>query len=162
MPDDPDPRIVFLRKALQGDIESFRARRKENRSKAFWTKMAITLSAALTTVILGLKDNQVFHGAENHFAAMALTLSATATLVSTWETFFDHRWLWIRYTTTVSLLHGIADDLEYAVAGGDVRQATLDALHQRRQKVLQDDANAWAHKREGEGEGGAGNGPKSG
>jgi hypothetical protein len=138
----------FLRTALARDTASFRVRRTSNRRKAFGNQIVATLSGALTTVLLGLKANAIFASAEPYMSALALVLSATATLFATWEAFFDHRWLWVRYTATLSELYSISDDLEYAAAGGHtIPQDKLDDLHRRRQQTLMETSNAWSDKR---------------
>jgi hypothetical protein len=79
--------------------------------------MTVVIFGTLTTLLLGLKTNPILNGYDNAISAAALFLSAAVPIFSAWDAFYDHRWLWIRYTTAQQGLYGILDDLEYAVAG---------------------------------------------
>ena len=150
---DNQSRVEFLRTALKGQINSFRTRRSTNRRMAFFGKMAVSTLGAATTIIIGLQSNRLFElygfaHASDWLSALALLTSASVTLFSVWEGFFDHRWLWIRYTATLGQLYAIAAEVEYLTAGGsDVAADRLDSLFARMQTVLQDTNTAWSEKR---------------
>jgi hypothetical protein len=123
-------------------------RRRSNRRKAFGNRNVATLSGALTTVLLGLKGNNIFASAQPYMSALALVFECNCDTFRGMGSLLDHRWLWVRYTGTLSELYSISDDLEYAAAGGHaVPQDKLDDLHRRRQQTLMKTSNAWSDKR---------------
>jgi hypothetical protein len=144
------PRVAFLREKVKYNADSFMKRRRKNRLRAFSLTMMITLCGSLTTVLLGLKNNSLFSKHEPLISAIALGTSALVTFASTWDSFFDYRWLWIRYTQTLGNLYGILDDLDYATAGREVTSEQLDALYLQFQRTLEETNTAWIEKRERE------------
>lgn len=80
---------------------------------------------------------------------MALVLSASITLLSTWDTFYNHRGLWVRYTGTVTELKAIRSKLEYLLSDGErnVDSAELDALYDRLQVTLTETNMWWQQER---------------
>ena len=141
-------KAAFLSKSLQTEIESFNAKRKENKSKALLLKLSITALGGITTVLLGLQGI----GHESLLRNVALVFSALVTLLSTWDTFFNHRALWTRYTATYTALLGIESDLEYLRQGGDgaLTESQVDALYRRAQAILRDTNEWWQHERQEE------------
>src|SRR5262245_41007922 len=140
--------LSFLRAELKGHIYSFKQRVEKNRRQAFLAKFLVAVLGALTTILLGLKSNPLFADQDNWFSAVALVLSAGTTVIATWDAFFDHRWLWIRYTSTLVSLYSISDDLEYAAANtNSMPKAELDGLYGRLQEALKDTNAAWVEKR---------------
>src|ERR1700694_739198 len=110
-----DGKVKYLTETINAQIESFGKLRIINKGKAFWFKMLITSSSAATTILLGLQglDHWTLFHAPTLVKNLALLLSALVTLFSTWDTFFNHKALWVRYTLTLSQLKGIRAELEY-------------------------------------------------
>jgi hypothetical protein len=151
--DTAEDQIGFLRTRLAAGIVSFRRRRVVNRRAAFALRIAVTSFGSLTTILRGLRGNALFSDQDNIFSAMALIMSAAVTIASTWETFFDHRWLWIQYTDTLTNLYRISDELEYVTAGNKpVPPERLEALFQQLQDTFQQANVAWSGKRRRENE----------
>jgi hypothetical protein len=145
MNEDVKPKLEFLRTQLKTNIDGFRARQADSRRKAFLIRMAVVVLGALTTILLGLKANTLFSSYDSAMSAAALFLSATIPIFSAWDAFYDHRWLWIRYTSAQQGLYGILDDLEYA--GPNISGDKLDELYMRFRAVLQEANSAWMDKR---------------
>ncbi len=124
-----EERTEFLSKALGSNIDSFNRKRQNNKTKAFLFKMSITALGGATTVLLGLEDVSD----PTLFKNAALVCSALITLLSTFDAFFNHRALWVRYTQTYTELLAIQSDLNYALAGGPGTLQTdeIDALYRR-------------------------------
>jgi len=137
----------FLSKTLQAQIDSFNLKRKDNKTKALRIKLAITVLGGMTTVLLGLQGTAHQNAMQN----LALIFSALVTLLSTWDTFFNHRGLWTRYTATYTELMTIKSDLEYLRQGeGSLTEARLDGLYDRYQRVLRETDEWWLHERQEE------------
>ena len=104
---------------------------------AFSIRMVIVVFGSLTTILLGIKEYRITD--EKVLSAIALCLSAVIPIFSAWEAFFDHRWLWLRYTSTLDNLYTISDELEYVLASGKpAPKEQLDSFHQRMQAALQE------------------------
>jgi hypothetical protein len=139
----------FLSKALSEQINSFDLKRKGNRRKALYFKLTVTGLGGITTILLGLQVS----GYEPVLRNLALVCSAGVTLLNTWDTFFNHRGLWTRYTATYTELRAIKSDLEYLRQGGDTSfaESKVDQLYDRFQGALNETNAWWQHERQEEG-----------
>jgi hypothetical protein len=100
--------------------------------------------------MIGARSNQLVieSGMGPIIDLAALAISASIAVVSAYEAFFDHRWLWIKYTNTLSQLYAISDDLDFIVAGASLpTDEELEKLHIRRQSILKETGAAWYDKR---------------
>src|SRR5689334_6541408 len=88
--------------------------------------------------------------ASSGFHNVALVLSAVVTMLSAWDAFFNHRALWVRYTTIAAELKAIRSHLNYATVGGTGDDSILDQLFAQYQAVLKATNEWWLHQREAE------------
>ena len=143
-------KIQTLNNKLDKEIKSFDDRRKDNKSKAFRSKILTTLFSVLTTILLGLQG----FGAEIniYLKDIAFTLSAFVTLFNTWDAFFNHRAIWIAYTETAGRLRVIRDELEYLTSGdiSMVKEADVDRLFRQYKTVLVESSRNWLQARKDE------------
>jgi hypothetical protein len=142
-----NPKADCLAKMLDEQISSFRTRRLRNKRMAFTLQMAGTLLSALTTVLLGVqfKEHPIDHFYMRNFA---LGFSAAVTVFSAWESFFDHKGLWVRFAKTHSQLLAIKAELDYLLSGGGpVDDKNLDLLFTQYQTVLAESNNSWVQLR---------------
>jgi Protein of unknown function (DUF4231) len=137
----------ILKAAVVKNIDTFRAKRDFNRSRAFRLRLAIVTIGVLTTIILGLKPYVGFQNSDAFLSAVALVLSALIPIFTTWEGFFEHRWLWIRYTLTLNSLYAIRDELEFSHAAGAINKMQLDSLFAQLQRTLEEIDGAWTERR---------------
>jgi hypothetical protein len=108
--------------------------------------MAKFLSLALasfTTILLGL--NGFNTSSKIVLQNVAFTLSAVTTLLTAWDTFFNYRGLWIRYTGTLNELYELKDNIEYLCTGEpqNIKTEDLDNLYQQYQRVLDENNTTW-------------------
>jgi hypothetical protein len=146
-----DPQREHLAEVVSTQIVSFAARRQTNKKKAFWFKMLITSFSAGTTILLGLQGLEtLFPSAPTVIKNMALVLSAFVTLFSAWDTFFNHKALWVRYTKTVTDLRSILSELEFLSSNTDskVEGTDLDRLFRKYQSVLDETNSFWQNLRD--------------
>lgn len=140
--------VDFFISALDRDINSYEAKRQKNRQRAFIVKIAVAALGATTTIFVGIQSNELFNGYRDILSVLALVTSASVTLFSTWEAFYDHRWLWVTYTSTLAELRSIKSDIEYIIArDGHIEKKELDALYSRRIYSLQQTNSQWSQKR---------------
>jgi membrane protein YdbS with pleckstrin-like domain len=110
-----DQVVDFVRKSLHKHIASFYKRRIRNKRVAFFIKMSVVLLGAVATVLLGIKQ-YAGQPCDSTLSIAAMIVTALIPVLSAWEAFFEHRWLWIRFAKTLGLLYGISDAPEYAIA----------------------------------------------
>ena len=128
-------------------IKSFRNRRLVNRLLGFIVRMSIIVFGSLTTVLLGLRGYHPFSIDGDIFSCLALISSALVTVLSGWEAFFDHRWLWILYSRTLLELRRVSDDLEWGSKIGGCTEESLDRLYEQFHLILDETNMAWTEKR---------------
>jgi Protein of unknown function (DUF4231) len=147
MPEQSTNQIKVLTDTLSRNIESFKAKRTHNRTMSFRIRMTIAAIGGLITIILGLKPYVNFENSEKIFSSIALVLSATVPLLAVWEGFFNHRWLWIRYTETLNSLYALRDELNFYEASGEVSNRQLDHIFRGIQDTLKNVDNEWVKQR---------------
>ncbi len=139
--------VAFLRDQLQKNIQSFYAKRSQNRKLAFGLKLSVVILGSIATIFLGIKS--YFPNKDSEWlTALALVITASVPILVTWETFFNYRWLWVRYTSTLNNLYSISDDLEYAMSRQvKLSKKEVDELYERLQAALQETNTDWLTKR---------------
>jgi uncharacterized protein DUF4231 len=142
----PNPRLEVLRSQLNTALNSFQKKRADNKRKAFRVYLGATAISAMVTVLLGLQgvsEKAVW------IRNVALILSATVTLLTGFDTFFNHRALWVRYTQTVTQFFGLQARLDYltAVEGQEVPDGEVDRLFEEMQRILADTNRWWMDQR---------------
>ncbi|MGJ5633296.1 SLATT domain-containing protein [Nostoc sp. CALU 1950] len=145
--DENNRKIKFIKEKIDKRISSFRERRKENRENAIRIKLLSFSIASLTTILLGL--NGLSTPSKMVLQNVAFTFSAITTLLTAWDTFFNYRGLWIRYTGTLNELYELKDNLEYLSTGenGNISREDLDKLYQRYQNILNETNTTWGELR---------------
>ena len=135
----------YLSQVLKTKSSDYNAKRGENKRKALLFKLTITGFSGATTVVLGLQGI----GQEYLLRNTALVLSAWVTLLSTWDSFFNHRGLWARYTTTCAALRAVESDLEYLLLRDDgmYTEEQIDKLYERYQAIIQETNQWWQRER---------------
>ncbi|PKN48135.1 MAG: hypothetical protein CVU59_00205 [Deltaproteobacteria bacterium HGW-Deltaproteobacteria-17] len=143
----PNPKLDVLRSQLAEQLNSFQRKRGQNKKKAFLVYLGATAISAVVTVLLGLQgipDDKVVY-----IRNIALILSATVTLLTGFDTFFNHRALWVRYTQTATLLLGLQAKLDYLSAdeGREIPESEVDQLFEEMQRVLTETNRWWQNQR---------------
>ncbi len=149
-----EQKSALLTEKLTELIGSFSKNRRTNKRKALYLKLSITALGGATTVLLGLQGVE----RETLVQNIALVFSALVTLLAAWDTFYNHRGLWVRYTETVNRLRDIEARHEYLQAGGTdaLKEDDLDALFERIRQTLRETDAWWQElRREPPTEGGA-------
>jgi hypothetical protein len=139
----------LLGERLSHDIEQFKVSRIRNRRHATLSRVTVAVLTALTTIVLGLNfgmDNSNYTITAKN---IALVLTATATVVSAWDTFIDPRSLWVRYTQTLVQLYAVKADFDYMQSGdpNKVSVDQIDELFRRYQGVLDQTNKDWMERR---------------
>lgn len=140
--------IATLRRKLTENIDGFCLSAAKNKRRALIIKMTAASLGAATTLLLGLKSIPIFRDYENEFSALALVFSAVVPVFVAWDTFFDHRWLWVRFTAAHNLLFKTRDDLDYAEANKGLTHEVLDGLYKQFRYAVDQTSDSWIEKKE--------------
>ena len=143
----PNPKLDALRSQLVATLDSFQRKRAQNKKKAFLVYLGATAISAVVTVLLGLQgvpDDKVIY-----IRNIALILSAIVTLLTGFDTFFNHRALWVRYTQTATQLLSLQAKLDYLTAAdtGEVSDGEVDQLFAEMQRILTETNRWWQDQR---------------
>jgi hypothetical protein len=140
-----EKKVEFLQTSIDKQIEGFRKRRLVNRQESTRIHIWSTSLSAITTVLLGLTDI----GSPALLKNVALCASSLVTLLNTWETFFNHKGMYIHYNHTVTELLHLRTDLDYLLCQGidNVQESDLDAMYGRYQAILESTNSTWSDLR---------------
>jgi hypothetical protein len=144
----PSTREEYLRRTLDSTIHAFEERRLYHKKRAFLFKIFGTGFSAVTTVLLGLQG--LGTGALLAVKNIALFLSAGVTVISAWDTFFNHRELWVRYTASFRRLTELQTDMDFILSEGSQvdKEAELEKLYVRFQAIVQETHTSWLQLRQ--------------
>jgi hypothetical protein len=107
--------------------------------------------AAFITVALGLSSNTLINKIFDASAVapiVALVLSGTVTVITSWQAFAGYEWKWIRYTGTLGELYRLRDDLLMKrAAKKGATDDDVQRIYDRLSKVLQETNAEWTRRR---------------
>jgi len=125
----------YLSETISKCILLYEKKRQKNKFLALGIKLTSTAFAAIITVLLGLSID-VERKAD--LINVALILSAVITLLNTWDAFFNHKALWLRFTVATQSLRSVQADLDYlrSKTQGDPAAEQLETLHRKFKRVI--------------------------
>ena len=144
----PDNAKVILEKELDARLAEFTRKRGRDKLKAFLLRIASVVFGALITVLVGLRAEPTLDGSLKN---IVLVLGALTVIANAWDSFYDHRGLWVKRTITVAHLKRVKRDLDFEVAlkgSSDLAPDQLRALKARLDQILEDDLNNWTQLRD--------------
>lgn len=136
-------KIAYLENEINARISSFESKRSTNRNKAFAFKLVTAICSGAITIFLGI------HSADEvtkiFLKDIALCLSASLTIFSTWDTFFNHRELWVKYTGTSNELKELKSDIAFMKVGGveKIKENKVDELYLTYKEILKNTNTHW-------------------
>ncbi|MEP7120700.1 MAG: SLATT domain-containing protein [Byssovorax sp.] len=139
---------VILEKELEARLAEFTQKRGRDKLKAFSLRIASVVFGALITVLVGLRVNLALNEMVTN---VVLVLGALTVIANAWDSFYDHRGLWVKRTITVAHLKKVKRDLDFEVAlrgSSDLAPGQLRALKGRLDQILEDDLNNWTQLRD--------------
>ena len=138
-----------LLQTVETCLRVFDRKRQQNKFLAFGLKIAIALLSAGITVLLGLS----FQGKnDSTYKNIALGLSALSAVMGTWDAFFNHRTLWIRYTIAANRMRSLLEEIKYQVAKSQsgLSVQTSDEMFEKYQQIVAEANHAWEDMRKQE------------
>jgi hypothetical protein len=154
--EDAKDETEFLELSVRFHIEDYSDKRDHNRRFAFWLKMYSVIVASLTTIILGFASSPLYTGHDAtflhgkghvYFTLAALILSATVTVVSSWEAFSGYDWKWVRYRSTLADLYELKDDIHIGKLNGSLTEGALNTFYDRLKQILHEVSAEWSRRR---------------
>jgi uncharacterized protein DUF4231 len=145
-------KIEFFQQDLDRQLKTYEYYQSNNKRKAFILKMIATAFGLLTTVLLGFQlANNTPENTTLIIKNVALVTSAIVTFFNAVDAFFNHKALWIRYTTTLSQLAVIKTQLDYLMAGSGQapKEQDIDQLFERYRSILDETNTSWMELRKG-------------
>ncbi|WP_095204183.1 DUF4231 domain-containing protein [Mesorhizobium carmichaelinearum] len=141
--------IEWLRTRLKQHADSFDRGRLWNRRQAFYFTLGASVIGASTTVLIAIQQNDLLSEKWKSTASiLSLLTSAFVSILAAWEAFFDPRWLWVRYTSTLNSIYELSDQLEYLSKKENEPSAEIvDKLYERLALTLQQTNSEWEKKR---------------
>lgn len=139
-------RAGFLRYEIERAISQTGYQKLRNQKRASYIKLAAMFFSSAATVLLGLKGV----GSEQIFKNMAFVFSASVTLLTALEPFFNFRSFWVEHEVAQGRFLGLRADLDFYLAGSDAKdpdETKLAGFHQTYQKIWDDLNTVWAENR---------------
>lgn len=135
----------YLSQEIERHIDLFDGKRQKNKFLALGIKLLGATLAGTVTVLLGISVPQKSMTYNN----LALILSALITVLATWDGFFNHKALWIRFTLATNALRALKQDLEYINAknGGRIDVLETDRISSQLRAILKQTHESWEELR---------------
>jgi hypothetical protein len=153
----PIGKAGLLLEMLDDRIDSYQRRREKNRAHAFRLRIAGTVFSAMTTLLLGLQVSEQVLGPT--LKNVALCLSVFVTVITAWESFFDYKGLWVKYSKSRAQLLAVRAELDYLLAGAkpslsdgkvELPDDKVDPLFRQYQSILEETNASWLQLRTAE------------
>jgi hypothetical protein len=123
--------------------------KQRNQKRATYIKLAVMLFSSAATVLLGWQGMQS-EGTKIVLKNTAFVLSASVTLLTALEPFFNFRSFWVEHEVAQGRFIGLRADVDFYLPGSDPQsldQKKLDDFHQKYQVIWDDLNKVWADNR---------------
>jgi hypothetical protein len=141
-----EQQVEYIAKLLPKYISIFDKKRQKNKFLSLSIKLTSTAFAAAITILLGLNV-----GIESKaiYANIALILSALIAVLNTWDAFFNHKALWVKFTVATQSIRCIQEDLEFLLSRtqGEPTEKQIELIHSRFRKVIMTMDKDWENLR---------------
>jgi hypothetical protein len=141
--------VDYICEVVSKHITIFDKKRQLNKFLSFGIKLTSATLAAAITVLLGLT---VSAESKIGYANIALTLSAVIAILNTWDAFFNHKALWVRFTITTQSLRSIREELGYLLSKtqGNPTEEQIESLYGKFKQVMLTIDRDWENLRKEE------------
>lgn len=148
--DELNRKVDLLKVKIDERISTFTSKRKDNKYKARNFYVSTTVLAAISTIILGLDFANIEWLTFNDDIAknIALILSALITIVSAYDSFFDHKSLWVNFTKAKSNLSSLKFELDYYLEGNtNIEKKDIDGFKAKYHEIINEVGKKWSNLR---------------
>ncbi|MGD1927854.1 MAG: SLATT domain-containing protein [Leptolyngbyaceae cyanobacterium] len=139
-------KVELLQAKVNDAIKKVRGGRRDNRKKASLIKLTATFFSATATVLLGLQVPNL----ESQFKDIAFVLTASITLLSALEPFFNFRALWVEHEIALWKFYRLRDKLDFFLAGNRPEKIDMNEInkfHAEFQSIWDDLSQSWINYR---------------
>ena len=143
----PSGKLQFLLEHLHSQIEVFERRRRRNKRRAFWLKIATVALSVTITILLGIHTENP--SVKLFCSNAALVIAGSVSILGAWDAFFNHKELWIRYKRTANELKGLQSVVEYrSKSENGISEKDADALFIEFETILRQTNADWQQMRD--------------
>lgn len=142
-----DARKYFeqVRTLVEQSERFFVSRRAQEKRRAFYSSLSISIAAAIATFAVGL--GSVVPGIKTAATVAALVAGATTTVLAAYEAHWDHKRLWAYRTQIVFLLQQLLRDMDIYAGKLSADEApdpnVTRSFHERHERIREFDIRSW-------------------
>jgi hypothetical protein len=139
-------KLEFLSNKVKESFDFYNTRRIDNKLKGFRLKMAATVFSVLITIVAGisLSENAYYSKIAN---LLVLVFGGAITIFNTWDTFYNHKDMWIKYTENTTRLHALDIAVGYVALSPDLTLAQVDELFDQYYNIIEEAGKSWVQLR---------------
>lgn len=138
----------YLKTKIDHLVDDYATKRNKARRSAHFTRVAVIILGATTTVLVGLREFDILSAQTQWLGIAALILSAMATVTSAWEGFANYAWRWVHYRMMLVQFYMLRDRIDYAALDTDaLDDDACDAFFAEMMTILSEANSQWQDKR---------------
>jgi len=140
-------KLTYLQNKVEESFAFYDRRRQNNKIKAFRLKIGTTIVSACISICggIGILENGMYSSFSN---VAVLCLGGLVVVLNTWDTFYEHKELWVKYTMTVQRLHTLRIAIGYlATAPETITVEQVNELFERHEEIIQEASKQWMQLR---------------
>ncbi|MFB6343071.1 DUF4231 domain-containing protein [Saccharicrinis sp. FJH62] len=118
------PKKEFIHTKLNEQLNTFEKKRLCNRNAAIRYNICVAVLGAFITVLAGINIT----GGEEYARITILIISSIIAILGTYNSFFNYKELWIKYTMVTNELKKIKSDFEFYLTGKEDEDIELSEL----------------------------------
>ncbi|MCS7004037.1 MAG: DUF4231 domain-containing protein [Cytophagales bacterium] len=147
METEAQKKLQYLQNKIEESFIFYDRRRQNNKLKAFRLKISSTILSALISVCggAGILQNGVYSSWTN---LLVLLMGGAVVVLNTWDSFYEHKELWVKYTLSVQQLYALRVATGYlATFPETVTLEQVNELFERYEEIIQEASKQWMQLR---------------
>lgn len=136
-----DANINVLKQDVNSAIDRLSTTRYKNKKKAEYVVIWSAGISAVTTITIGLSS--LVGDWSKLFQGIALTLSASLTVLAAWDGFYNHKRLWLLQADIVNRLSDIKSDIKHLESKSEPGQESVNELYVRYKAAFREFNDQW-------------------
>ncbi len=137
--------LEVLKKDINSSLDRFLKYRRGNKKKAEYVVIASASISAATTLFIGL--GSIWDNYVSYYQALALFFSASLTIITAWDGFYNHKRLWLLQADIITRLYDISSDIKHLEASGKPTYESVNELHTRYKAAFREFNEQWKELR---------------
>lgn len=99
--------LKYLKEQISQRIKGYDIKRLYYRKVSFWAYLSVTILAAISTIILGIKIEELGEAPR----IIALIITGLITVISSYNTFFDNKAMWLAFNAALNDLRSLSFEI---------------------------------------------------